>query len=263
MEEPTRSATPADAHAAARALVAACEGLVFRALERAGNRLRVTAAKPPRCPSYETHLYVKANGTAARMLEDAWSCAPQVLDGIADPEKIIPVLDSYCQSLLSEQSPHKRERLVELAAPGRPGARHDPVLHRRVRGQPAQGPGRRDRPPSPHWSSLAENPQRLHPPGTHRRHVSIYTETYRTEGGDRHPAARQVPARGPHHPAPLQPGHRPGTLATLLAVTATNAATVQAAGDDTEPLLVGVGHHARRQGAAHPPRRRRTTTPPG
>ena len=96
----------------AAALVAACEGLVYRALERAGNRLRVTAVKPPKVPSYETHLYVKANGTAARMLEDAWSCAPQVLDGIADSEKIVPVLDSYCQSLLSEQSPHKRERLV-------------------------------------------------------------------------------------------------------------------------------------------------------
>ena len=96
----------------AAALVAACEALVFRALERAGNRLRVNVTRPPKVPAYETHLYVKANGTAAKMLEDAWSCAPQVLDGIADAEKVIPILDSYCQSLLSEQSPHKRERLV-------------------------------------------------------------------------------------------------------------------------------------------------------
>ena len=35
-----------------------------------------------------------------------------VLDGIADPDKVVPVLDSYCRSLLTEQSPHKRERLV-------------------------------------------------------------------------------------------------------------------------------------------------------
>ena len=121
LQGPTREAQPTPSIAdhptrtepdRAAALVAACEGLVFRALERAGNRLRVGVTKPPGVPSYETHLFVKANGTASKMLEDAWSCAPQILDGIADSEKIIPVLDSYCQSLLSEQSPHKRERLV-------------------------------------------------------------------------------------------------------------------------------------------------------
>jgi len=108
-EHPTRPRTPEDN---AAALVAACEGLVFRALERAGNRLRAGVAKPPGVPSYETHLFVKANGSASKVLEDAWSCAPQVLDGVGDPEKIVPVLDSYCRSLLAEQSPHKRERLI-------------------------------------------------------------------------------------------------------------------------------------------------------
>lgn len=96
----------------AAALIAACEGLVFRALERAGNRLRSTAAKPPGVPNYETHLFIKANGSAGKVLEDAWSCAPLVLEGVGDSEKIVPVLDSYCRSLLSEQSPHKRERMV-------------------------------------------------------------------------------------------------------------------------------------------------------
>jgi hypothetical protein len=107
-EHPTRPRTPAESSA----LIAACEALVFRALERAGNRLRATVAKPPGVPSYETHLFVRSNGSAGRMLEDAWSCAPQVLDGIAEVDKVIPVLDSYCQSLLTEQSPHKRDRLV-------------------------------------------------------------------------------------------------------------------------------------------------------
>lgn len=104
-EHPTRPRTPGES-----ALVAASEALVFRALERAGNRLRQMGGKPPGVPSYETHLYVRANGN--RVLEDAWPCANQVLDGIADPDKIVPVLDSYCQSLITEQSPHKRERLV-------------------------------------------------------------------------------------------------------------------------------------------------------
>jgi hypothetical protein len=91
------------------ALIAACEGLVYRALERAGNRLRAAVTRPPNVPSYETHLFVKAKG---KVLEDAWSCAPQVLDGIANSDRVIPVLDAYCQSLIAEQSPHKRERLV-------------------------------------------------------------------------------------------------------------------------------------------------------
>lgn len=106
-EHPTRPRTPNES-----ALVAACDALVFRALERAGNRLRVQAVKPPNVPAYETHLYVKANGNSGKVLEDAWSCAPQVLADLGDPDKVIPVLDSYCKSLLAEQSPHKRDRLV-------------------------------------------------------------------------------------------------------------------------------------------------------
>jgi hypothetical protein len=120
IQAPTREAQPppsVEEHPVrdlpdAAALVAACEGLVYRALERAGNRLRATCTKPPGVPSYETHLFVKANGSTSKFLEDAWSCAPQILDGIANAEKVVPVLDSYCQSLLAEQSPHKRERLV-------------------------------------------------------------------------------------------------------------------------------------------------------
>jgi hypothetical protein len=111
-DHPTRPRTPDEEQApAASALLAASEALVFRALERAGNRLRQTSAKPPGVPAYETHVYVKANGTAERLLEDAWSCAPQVLDGIADSAVVVPVLNSYCMALLAEQSPHQRGRL--------------------------------------------------------------------------------------------------------------------------------------------------------
>jgi hypothetical protein len=68
--------------------------------------------------------------------------------------------------------------------------------------------------------------------------VSIYTETYRAEGGTGTPlpgrfrlAVRTTLLRS-------NPQTDPVTLATLLAVTATNAATVQAAADDSEPLLM-------------------------
>lgn len=106
-EHPTRPRTPDE-----NALVAASEALVFRALERVGNRMRQSVSKPPGVPSYETHVYVKANGSAERLLEDAWSCAPQVLEGIADCDKVVPVLSAYCASLMAEQSPHRRDRLV-------------------------------------------------------------------------------------------------------------------------------------------------------
>ena len=105
-DHPTRPRTPAET-----ALLAASEALVFRALERAGNRLRQSVSKPPGVPAYETHMFVRANGTATRLLDDAWSCAPQVLAGIADPTKVIPLLDSYCTALLTEQAPHQRDRL--------------------------------------------------------------------------------------------------------------------------------------------------------
>lgn len=96
----------------AAALLAASEGLVFRALERAGNRLRNDGQKPP-VPSYETHTLVPVNGNADYLLTDAWSCAPQVLDGIADPDKVIPMLTTYCKTLFASQKPHSRQLLAQ------------------------------------------------------------------------------------------------------------------------------------------------------
>lgn len=107
-DHPSRPRTPD----AARLLLAACEPLVFRGMERAGNRLRNAGVRPPNTPAFETHVYVKAENPTY-LLDDAWSCAQQVLDGIADHEQIVPILDSYCRTLLTEQAPHTRERLSE------------------------------------------------------------------------------------------------------------------------------------------------------
>lgn len=109
IEHPDRPRTPAEA-----ASLAACDALVYRALERVGNKLRNQGMRPPNVPSYETHLHVKSNGATAAMLDDAWSCAPQVLRGIStEPDRVIEVLNSYASMLLTEQSPHVRERLAE------------------------------------------------------------------------------------------------------------------------------------------------------
>lgn len=97
---------------AASVLLAACEPLVYRGLERAGNRLR-SASKggaPTGVPAYATHQFVAAKDPAY-LLEDAWSVAPQVLEGIADPAEVVPLLDSYCRSLFNTQEPHTRDRL--------------------------------------------------------------------------------------------------------------------------------------------------------
>lgn len=106
-EHPTRPRTPNES-----SLLAAADALCYRALERAGNRLRQMGGKPPGVPAYETHMFVKANGNAPALLDDAWSCAPKVLFGIADPDTVVPVLNSYVITLLTEGAPHDRERLA-------------------------------------------------------------------------------------------------------------------------------------------------------
>jgi hypothetical protein len=102
IDHPSKPRTP-DA-----ALLAACDGLVYRALERAGNRLRQAGSRPPGIPSYQIHTVVPGKGKEAWLLEDAWPCAVQVLDGVADPVEVVPILDAYVTHLIATQSAHSR-----------------------------------------------------------------------------------------------------------------------------------------------------------
>ena len=107
---PTRPRTPAESSV----LLAAADGLVYRALERAGNRIRREAGiKPPGTASFAMHTRVQVNGEADKYLSDAWSCAPQVLDGIADVETTVKSLDAYCRTLFFEKAEHTRDRLAQ------------------------------------------------------------------------------------------------------------------------------------------------------
>jgi hypothetical protein len=114
-EERAEPETPA----AASLLLAACEPLVLRGLERAGNRLR-TACKgsAPSVPSYATHTVVEAKNPDY-LLEDAWTTAALVLDGVTQyaAEEVVPTLDAYCRMLLATQTPHTRERLARWMGP--------------------------------------------------------------------------------------------------------------------------------------------------
>lgn len=107
-EHPTKPRTPAES-----ALLAACDALVYRALERAGNRIRAKGVSPRGARAYEVHTVVQVNGDAAALMEDAWSCGPQVLAGIGDPKKILPALNAYCLGLLTTGTAHSKQRLAE------------------------------------------------------------------------------------------------------------------------------------------------------
>lgn len=105
-DHPTRPRTPAEA-----ALFGACDALVFRALERAGNRLRQAGSKPP-VPSFETHTVVSAAGKEAMLLTDAWPCANQVIEGWGEADKVIPVLNAYATHLLATGTKHSRGEMI-------------------------------------------------------------------------------------------------------------------------------------------------------
>lgn len=112
-EHPSRPRTPAEHPENLPALLAASDALVWRALERAGNRIRQKmGVKPPGVPSYEVHTLYQCNGDAKDFLTDAWSCAPQVLAGLADVETTVQTLNSYCMALMHSQEPHTRDRLA-------------------------------------------------------------------------------------------------------------------------------------------------------
>jgi len=106
LEDHPRTGTPEDVSAA---LLAGAEVLVFRALERAGNRLRNKfQSKVPGVSAADTYMYVTTTtSTADFALEDAWTAvdrfAPQW--GV-DPEHLRQCLDSYTRVLLMERKPH-------------------------------------------------------------------------------------------------------------------------------------------------------------
>jgi hypothetical protein len=114
---PTKPRTPepedSESYPGAAALLHASEGLVYRALERAGNRLRSQGVKPDGLRSFEVHTVVTLTPSqAAEALVDAWACAPQVLEGLADVEGSIKRLHSYTMGLLTTGRPHTREALA-------------------------------------------------------------------------------------------------------------------------------------------------------
>lgn len=86
--------------------VAGLEALVFRALERAGNRLRSKHSYRGDIEPHMLHLTLDPRPVEG-LMEGAWSFAAEV--GL-DP--YVPALDSYVRMLLSTSKPHTRERML-------------------------------------------------------------------------------------------------------------------------------------------------------
>jgi len=96
------------------AMLAACEVLVFRALERAGNRLKnKTQRKIPGVAASETYMFHKVDtGTLDFVLEDAWSAVDRFASrwGV-NGERLSDCLDAYTRAILVEQKPHDPEMM--------------------------------------------------------------------------------------------------------------------------------------------------------
>jgi hypothetical protein len=91
------------------AMVAACEVLVFRALERAGNRLKNKRQKAiPGVSAAESYLFHKVDtSTLNFILEDAWSAVDRFAGkwGV-EAGRLADSLDAYARAIILEQKPH-------------------------------------------------------------------------------------------------------------------------------------------------------------
>jgi hypothetical protein len=93
---------------------AVAESLVFRALERAGNKIRsLYGIRPPGVNAIETYRFVPVrNGDLDKIMEDAWGSLPVLLGRWdCDVERTERALDSYTRSLLTTQAPHEFEKM--------------------------------------------------------------------------------------------------------------------------------------------------------
>lgn len=120
---PSREEELANAAVVSAALSAACDVLVKRALERAGNRLRSVAGKSipggpqaiqvddPAC----LHLTIDAtkHTDLASLLDGAWSMVGEIADRYeVDAEALTQTLDTYTKALIAGQQEHRYGRLA-------------------------------------------------------------------------------------------------------------------------------------------------------
>lgn len=98
-------------------LAAACEVLVYRALERAGNRLRNQHPRTDTAAQRIDQVYLTLKGEPDYLLAGAWECAPDVLaDHGVDVDEVVDVLDFYARGLIGRQRKFSKHTLASLLA---------------------------------------------------------------------------------------------------------------------------------------------------
>tara|TARA_R110000823_G_scaffold1464_1_gene5700 strand:+ start:26520 stop:28409 length:1890 start_codon:yes stop_codon:yes gene_type:complete len=112
----------------ASAIVMACDGIAYRAMERAGGRLRNAIGRSTNGPQVSDtrsipsdQLHLSFDPTVYSdldwLLEGAFDRVPQIADALdIDAESLAATMKAYCRSLLAAQ--HQHERLRLLAALG-------------------------------------------------------------------------------------------------------------------------------------------------
>jgi hypothetical protein len=86
------------------ALAAACHVLVYRALERAGNKLRNAHPRVDTTMTASADLYRSLSGDPDELLAGAWDCAPAILaKHTRDVAGVVDTLDFYVRGLLSQR----------------------------------------------------------------------------------------------------------------------------------------------------------------
>jgi hypothetical protein len=130
--EPDDGEAPSEQAAAVAALTAACDGLVYRALERSGQRLRAAAGKgvPGGAESIPmpdpTTLHCAINATEhaslSQLLAGAWDRLPMIAARYnVDVTSLRECLDSYTCALIASGHAHDYERLTGVLGVDRAG----------------------------------------------------------------------------------------------------------------------------------------------
>lgn len=118
-EAPPEGEVPAEA--ASAALLEACDGLVYRALERAGGRLRTAATRrgagAVACPDLALlHTQIKATdyATLDHLLANAWErSTTTALRYGCDADGLRETLDTYARALIATGHAHDSDRLAD------------------------------------------------------------------------------------------------------------------------------------------------------
>jgi hypothetical protein len=113
---------PTDDAASNMALLMACDGVVYRAMERAGTRLRSAVGRNgggPQAVQVDdiTRLHCTYDATVYsdldHLLSGAWDRVPQIAERLhQNPEVLTVTLNSYCRGLLAAGNSHDLDRLA-------------------------------------------------------------------------------------------------------------------------------------------------------